>query len=141
MAKYRTIAVLTSLTICAWAGALQASPLIGIGDCAGCQLWQSAIDAGNIQPVFSLTGEEFEFYEDSLGSTNFALSSNIELFANPNVLDDFATSRDSLVMSWDPEQGPDPKIAAWEYVYDVDPDLTGTTIHFSALEPPGIWEL
>jgi hypothetical protein len=141
MSKQSAIAFFSSLLICVFSAAAQASPLIGIGDCAGCQSWQSAIDSGNLQPVFSLTGEEFESYEDSLGSTNFALSSNIELFANPNVLDDFATSRDALVMSWDSELGTDLTIAAWEYVYDVDPDLTGTMIHFSALAPPGIWDL
>ncbi len=133
--------IAASLASCSWASAPQASPLFGIGDCLGCQSWQSAITAGNIQPATSLTSEEDAFYTNSLGSTNFALSSNIELFANPNVEDDLLTARDALVMSWDSEPGTDLTIAAWEYVYDVDPDLTGTTIHFSALAPLGIWDL
>ena len=123
------------------AGLASASPIFGIGDCLGCQSWQSAIDAGNIQAATTLTAEEDAFYFNSLGSSNFAISTNIELYANPNVEDDLFDGRDALVMNWEAEDGTDLTIAAWEYVYDVDPDLTGTTILLSALAPAGIWDL
>jgi len=32
-------------------------------------------------------------------------------------------------------------VAGWEYVYGVDPDLTGTLIDFSVFAPPGIWDV
>ncbi len=138
----RTATLVALLMSCFWAAAAQASPLFGVGDCTGCVSWQDAIIAGNVVPAPSgLTAEEDAYYLDNLGSPNFAISSNIEVFANPVVVDGNATAKDSLVMSWEEEGGTDLTVAAWEYVYGVDPDLTDTLIEFSALAPTGIWDL
>ncbi|MFV1996030.1 MAG: PEP-CTERM sorting domain-containing protein [Verrucomicrobiales bacterium] len=114
-----------------------ASPLISIGDGPGFTSWQDAINAGLIQPATGLTDEENAFYGSQV--SNYAYTPNMEVFNNLNVSDG-TISRDALVMSWDPEPGTDLTIAAWEYVYDIDPDLTGTTIKLSLLAPTSIWD-
>ena len=47
---------------------------------------------------------------------------------------------DGLMMSWgDPAGDPAmPQVASWEYVYEEDPDLTGTLLSLSVFAPAGI---
>ncbi len=114
-----------------------ASPLISVGDLPGAQSWDDAIAAGRIQPATGLTDEEDAFYSSQVPLYNF--TPNMELFTNPAVSDG-TDSFDALVMSWEPAPGTDLTVSAWEYVYDVDPDLTGTMIELSLLAPTGIWD-
>jgi hypothetical protein len=44
-------------------------------------------------------------------------------------------------MSWEPLSDTTLPAAAWKYVYDADPDLSGTRIEFSIFAPPGIWDI
>ena len=131
--------------------AAQASPIISIGD-GRATSWQDALTAGNIRPVSGvLSDQATNFYSNSISqpplANGFQRSDVIELAAVNSVNiggDEF----DSLVMTWDP---PDPStnpnelgIAAWEYVYDVDPDFSNATVHFSIGPPvgaPQIWDL
>jgi hypothetical protein len=47
---------------------------------------------------------------------------------------------DGLLMTWgDGGADPDiPQVAAWEYTYPIDPDLTGKTLHLDVTPPTGI---
>ena len=126
------------------AAAAVASPLISIGHDRPTS-WQQAIDDGNIQPVNP--GQESslsaDFYDFSItqdpGANAWQQMPVLGLTAVPNV-DINGTQRDSLVMSWDPpdmiNQPNQLGVAAWEYVYGVDPDLTGTVVDFSIGPPP-----
>jgi hypothetical protein len=45
-------------------------------------------------------------------------------------------------MSWDNGASSDVlTIAAWQYDYGIDPDLTGTVIDFTIYPPPGVWDV
>lgn len=126
--------------------AADASPLFGVGDCQGCMSWDAARAAGRVQQASAPTTMENQFYATQ--TPDYAYTSNMELFVNGNVEDNLGVSHEALVMSWqaaaniDSDNNPDNDLtfAAWEYVYDVDPDLTGTLIEFSILFPPGIWD-
>ena len=130
-----------------------ASPIVSIGE-GQTFSWAQALagDAGGtLQPATSLTDQEINFYTGEVGADNFGLPAAIQLEAvNPVVIN--AEGHDALVMSWDPwAPSTDPNdltIAAWEYVYDVDPDLTGFKAHFSIGVPadpgtglPAIWDI
>jgi cysteine-rich repeat protein len=44
-----------------------------------------------------------------------------------------------LVMVWGDSPAALPQLAAWEYVYDEDPNLIGTTLTITVTPPMGIW--
>lgn len=128
-----------------------ASPVFSIGE-GGDLTWQQAIDAGNIQPVTGAFSDQADaFYSNSIleapTANGYQRSEVIELVAIDE-LDINGEAHDSLVMTWDPPSpatNPDTLgIAAWEYVYDVDPDFTNAAVHFSIGPPvgsPTIWDL
>jgi hypothetical protein len=143
------VAVLLVLSF-AVATPVLASPIISIGHGRPTS-WQDAIDNGNVKPVIpagvnGVSDQANIFYDNSVtGSGGLAQSYQgvpvvpNGLIALPNV-DIQGVQRDALVMQWDPrDMGNFPDdlgIAAWEYEYDVDPDLTGTVIDFSIGPPP-----
>ncbi len=153
-------AVIAGALMLAGAPNLSASPIIGIGDGQPTS-WQDALTAGNIQPVSGpLSPLAQAFYQQSVDESQtdpgipdafgFERSPVKELYAVDD-LDINGQSFDSLVMTWDP---PDPSpgsgtedflgIAAWQYVYDQDPDFTQAMVHFSIGPPlgaPHIWDL
>ncbi len=133
-----TAFVMTSML----AAGIEASPLISIGE-GGARSWQQAIADGNVRPVDpnfggELTLAEIQFFTSMVGPGKFALVAPL-VTADLNVQVE-AEIHQSLLMQWDPAPGftdpDDLSIAAWEYVYDVDPDLTNAVIHFSLGPPP-----
>ncbi len=104
-----------------------------------------------VQAADGLTGAAQEFYTQQ-GSPFELVDSNIEAIG-PVTLN--GQTHDALLMEWNPANMSAPpenlNIAAWEYVYGVDPDLRGTTIHFSVGVPgfppgtppplPPIWDI
>jgi hypothetical protein len=134
------------------AGTAVASPIVSIGE-GQTHSWADALAGtagGTLQTATSLTDLEQSFYTGEVGAGNFGLATPIALEAvNPVVID--GEGHDSLVMSWNPWPGSDEpndlSIAAWEYVYDADPDLTGFDAHFSIGVPPdsfgqpAIWDV
>ena len=133
-------------------GTAAALPFVSIGE-GQTHSWATALAGGaggTLQPATTLTDQEQNFYTGEVGAGNFGLATNIGLEAvNPVVIN--AEGHDSLVMFWNPwppSSVPDDlSIAAWEYVYDVDPDLTGFTANFSIGVPPdpsglpAIWDI
>ncbi|NIL99101.1 MAG: PEP-CTERM sorting domain-containing protein [Planctomycetales bacterium] len=139
-----------------------ASPLFRIGE-GGDRTWQQAIDDGNVRPVVpapdlrpvessagrpavgasaSLTQAAQEFYNTQ--GVPFSLVPTRLGPADAFVPDGQGMEHQSLVMSWQDSSINNPdhlQIGAWEYVYDVDPDLSGLEMHFSIFAPPGIWDL
>jgi len=87
--------------------------------------------AGNVQPATSLNTPEFNFYSGT-GETF--------VYSQPELDNNTFAGKDSLVMLWDGDTGKDLAVAAWEYVYDVDPDLTGMLIEVSVFPNAGIWD-
>jgi hypothetical protein len=129
----------TSLALIAGAllaSEIHASPLFSIGDCVGCMSWSDALASGRIQPAAGLTGPEEAFYTGTGETFSF---STPELFAQ-NVTDGDGDTFNALVMAWNNDQSVDLSISAWEYVYDVDPNLTGTLIELSLFYPPPMWD-
>ncbi|MBC8239046.1 MAG: PEP-CTERM sorting domain-containing protein [Alphaproteobacteria bacterium] len=126
----------------------QASPLISIGE-GGTTSWADAISNGNVNAVADpLSGfAAQEFYNLAIGQDmgngpiNFVVAApNIQITPQNPVFDGDGEGHDSLVMTWDDSEPDTLGVAAWDYVYDVDPDLRGTRIDFSILPPPGIWD-
>ena len=142
----------------------QALPLFSIGE-GGVMTWSEAISHDLVQvPTDPLSGYAAQqFYYSQMGQTmNGTTISMIEEARNVFLTPDFDVSDDfgingnentnaheihqALVMSWEnymTNDFEDPaalNVAAWDYVYDVDPDLTGTEIRFSILAPPGVWD-
>ena len=129
-----------------------ATPFVSIGE-GQTFSWAQALAGeagGTLQTANSLTDQETLFYTSEVGAGNFGLPAAITLEAvNPVVI--AAEGHNSLVMSWDPWPGSDEPddltIAAWEYVYDADPDLSGQKAHFSIGVPadpfgsPAIWDI
>ena len=126
------------------AGAAQALPLFSI-EAGG---WADEINAGRVQVAADpLSGAAGIFYNSTIGQNMFGVPvAAVQAALNVQLTPDFAISdgnkqEDALVMSWDNNPGDDVlNVAGWEYVYDVDPDLTGTRIRFSLLAPVGIWD-
>lgn len=117
----------------------QASPIFSIGDGMPVS-WDEAINAGNVVPVTSgeLTGAAQQFYDDQVGAGNYALAPT-QLSIAP--VSDGNINPESLVMTWDHPAGDLLGVASWDYVYDVDPDLRGTYLHFSIFAPVGVWDI
>ncbi len=125
----------------------QASPLFSIGEGSGTS-WTDAINAGNVQAVQAVDGmtqPETDFYANeatTFGHDGFGLR-DAHLTPDFFVSDGFA-NHESLVMSWEQKghAGDDVgDVAAWEYVYDADPDLTGHFLEFSIWAPSGVWDV
>lgn len=128
-------------------GTASASPFFSIGEGTGTS-WAAA--APNIEAATSLSFSAQAFYDNQLGEQIGAGPAVVEAIgvAVPtlqpfNPVSDGAESHDSLVMSWDHDAFPDTTlvVAAWEYVYGVDPDLSNKMVHFSAFPPVGVWDL
>ena len=124
-----------------------ASPIFSIGE-GGDKDWNQAVSDGDIAAAANaLSGEAAQgFYADQIGImgvTNIVAAIDTQIVAAGSISDGI-TSHDALLMSWDGSDAFNPTdlvVAAWDYVYGVDPDLTGTMIHFSARAPTGIWDL
>lgn len=153
MIRIRSFSLGVSITFAAVvamsATSVSALPLFGIGDCAGCQTWGDNLAQAipNVRPapqIDGLTQPELDFFTPQLDPNDGVTPITFQYVEPPLqtglVVDDFAEVHDSLVMSWDPAPGTDVSIAAWESVYDVDPDLTGTRILFSIMPPLGVWD-
>ena len=121
------------VTICS------ASPFFSIGE--GTQTsWGQAISSGNVRSVQAgdITWAAEQFYGTQGPYQLLGSQLTPDLF----VADGNNEVHQSLVMSWDAVQDPNVlSIAAWEYVYDQDPDLTGLILDFSIFAPIGIWDL
>ena len=151
--RLRMSAPLHLLLLVLAAPSASASPLFSVGDGQPVS-WGAA--AGNIRvageggspgPV-NPDSAAFRFYETAIGTNMFGVevqrvlaAQNVRLFPDVQVADASNRSHESLVMSWENNPGDDVlNVAAWDYVYDVDPDLTDLEIKFSILPPPGVWD-
>lgn len=148
MAHPRTFHAASLLcALLALAPAASASPLFSIGEGTGTS-WDQAIANGNVRPVTAsqgLTEAAVRFYTDSTQASaefdSFALV-DASLAPDLNIQDTAGEEHQSLVMSWNNgSSDTELPIAAWEYVYDQDPDLRKTLIEFSLFAPPGIWDV
>lgn len=115
-------------------------PIFSIGE-GGDRTWQQAVADGNVQPHNGeLTGAAREFYGTQ--STPFVLGET-QIGPLDAQISDGNEEHQSLVMRWgdDSLDQNTLQIGAWDYVYDVDPDLGGHKLHFSIFAPPGIWDV
>ena len=121
------------------------SPLFSIGE--GGIAWNDPSLDDNIRAVQAsdgLTGAAQQFYSqqviDHAGLAGFQLVDTV--ISRGDLVSDGSESHQSLVMGWHAGGVSEDFLAigAWEYVYDADPDLTGTHIKFSIFPPPGVWD-
>lgn len=131
--------------------AAHASPIFAIGEGTG-TTWTQAIADGNVVPVSSadgLTGAATSYYGDRLLNDptldGFLLQTATLI---PDVLETDGNNETHLAMrmEWPVTGNNDPgndvlDIAAWEYVYGVDPDLTNTFLQFTILARAGVTDL
>ncbi len=115
-------------------------PIVSYGD-GKSKTWTEGTTSGSIYPTCSFATAGMMFYGDLVATTGedgFACSPST-LTPDFPVSDSTPTTFDSLVMSWD--DGPDPdvySVAEWEFMYDDDPNLVGTTINFNVFAPHGV---
>ena len=121
--------------------AASADPFFSIGEGTGTS-WTDALNSGLIRAVDPgagdvLTGAAQAFYTASAGAGNFAL---VPSELTPDISTNLESEvHQALVMQWNPPQtGENLAIAAWQYDYGVDPDLSNPNvkIHFSLGVPP-----
>jgi hypothetical protein len=136
-----THSILFAAILLVGSAATWGSPLFSIGN-DGAVSWSDGISSGRIQPATGLTVAEEQFYTTEVNSDP---AYNGFGFYQPELntapVSDGAETYDSLVMSWEPLAADTLTVAAWEYVYDLDPDLSGSHIKFSLFAPPGIWDI
>lgn len=136
-------ATLSMALVALLATALSASPFVSVGEGQNVS-WTDGINNGNVQaaqdsPFVWPSPNEVDFYA-AQGVPGSVIYHNAQLTPDLAVSDG-AEVHQSLVMSWDLDTADDLSVAAWDYVYDIDPDLTGKKILFSLLAPPGIWDV
>ncbi len=115
--------------LCLAASQAQAgSPVFGIHTE---QDWGEALNSGRIQPV---PAEDFETMVQ--GDDNWPDVYKNAQFYTPElqVFPDYLGEA-GLYMAWGEDGGEAHRAAAWDYIYDADPNLQGTTIDFSILPP------
>jgi hypothetical protein len=147
-AHLQNAVVCLALLAFAFLAKAHASPLFSIGEGSGTS-WSDAIKAGNVVPVLAADGMtklESDFYANEAlvnGHDGFQMR---DAFLTPdlNVSDGFDTHQ-AMVMAWQQLGTNDPgndfgDVAAWEYVYDIDPDLTGLFLSFSLLAN-NVWDV
>ncbi len=106
------------------------------------------MNAGRVVPVSAndgMTQAEADFYAQEAANGGHAGFGMRDAYLTPdvNVSDGFQTHQ-SLVMAWSTEgnAGNDVgDVAAWEYHYGIDPDLTGLFLDFSLFAPNGVWDV
>ncbi|GMR21647.1 MAG: hypothetical protein BMS9Abin36_2251 [Gammaproteobacteria bacterium] len=105
-----------------------ASPLFSLNTQAD---WQNALNIGQVSEVatpyaaldyYGIAGVDYAQVTPSLQALNNAQSG----------------MDDGLLMSWGDENTALPQVAAWEYIYGVDPNLTGTKLSLGVTPPTGI---
>ena len=98
--------------------------------------WEDALNANRVRPVTN--------YYDALGA-HYGTIGDSFIQVTPELMALTAAQSgeptDGLMMTWGDSQNDLPQVASWEYVYDVDPDLTGTTIKLAVKPPAGIWSV
>jgi hypothetical protein len=109
--------------------------------------WQQALDTGKIVPASNpLSGfAAQEFYNSQIGMMGVEriLPADQITLGTHSAVSDGNETHDSLVMSWNlPPADTDLNVAAYDFRYGVDPDLTNTCIYFSVYPPvPNIWDV
>lgn len=149
---------LTLLLLLAFTPMVAASPLFSIGH-GQTTSWTDAAPnlrvagEGGSPGAVDPNSAAYQFYQTAIGQDMFGTpvsqvlaAENVQLFP-VDAVSDGSQSFDSLVMTWQNNEDTNGNVredvlnvAAWDYVYDVDPDLTGLEIKFSILPPPGVWD-
>ena len=142
-----TIAVLVAVASLFLAQHAVAGPFFSVGDQSD-ESWTAALlFPGRIMPVttadVSLAAADAFFL--GLGVTTRFPEPGDYNADDPVPLDDLTGAPKSpLLLSWeaiDLLPPTDYVFGGWEYVYDIDPDLTGTLLEFSVLNPVGTQHL
>jgi hypothetical protein len=108
--------------------------------------WADALQAGKITPASNpLSGfAAQQFYASQIGQmgvTDVLPATGVRLTATGPLTVGNET-HDSMVMSWEASAAQtNLDVAAWDFHYGVDPDLTNSMIHFSIFPPPGVWDV
>jgi len=125
-----------------------ASPFFAIGEGTDTP-WSAALSSGMIRPVVpgqdQFTGAAMMFYNENIGQGEFAM---VDAILTPDIMTDLGgETHESLVMQWNPDASVPVSVAAWQFDYGQDPDLSGASIHFSLGVPgqpngaPAIWDV
>ncbi|MFW6108559.1 MAG: PEP-CTERM sorting domain-containing protein [bacterium] len=140
MARLRLVTVVAAL--CLVMGAAGASPLFGIHSY---QEWQEALGGGGGGRIVPVPAQEFR--DMVMGTGPYE---GLELAEGDGWPDAYkpAEFREptlepirqfdgeaGLYMTWGADGAEERQAAAWDYVYDEDPDLNGTMIEFSIFPP------
>lgn len=133
----RRILLLAFFVASCWASA---SPIVRIGDSRP-TTWTQGVTNNNVHPATTgLSTQASNYYAIRAAANGLGGGPNsVVPTLTPDInVSDGSTTRQSLVMSWNPTGTNTLEVAGWEYDYNGDPDLTGLTIDFEAYAPPGI---
>jgi hypothetical protein len=120
-----------------------ASPLFSIDTSDD---WEANLAQGTVKPVTSNYDAAIEVYNNIYGLDYLYTPPEIPtggLYVyEGDGIPGSGTEDAGLVMTWGDPAPADPtmpQLAAWEYVYDLDPNLIGTTLKLTVTPPAGIW--
>ncbi len=135
--KILNVVCVFSLAVLLWSGQAQASPLFSLDSYSE---WDTAVGGGPggiVAPVAtehaSIAAHYGPLAADYVYVTPTITAMTAATAATPGL-------DDGLLMSWGDTGAPNDvlQVAAWEYTYDIDPDLTGTSLSLSVMPPTGI---
>jgi hypothetical protein len=130
MKKFILLSLLFVTAILLLPGQALASPLFSLDSADD---WDTALGDGRIEPVLGLYPALTEHYGTEGVDFTYVTP---ELFVATAA--ESGQSDDGLVMHWGNDEVDLQQVAAWEYVYDLDPDLTGTLVNLTVMAPAGI---
>ena len=116
--------------LCVMVAGANASPFFGIHSF---QDWDEALQTQQIRP---LAGPEFQaMVEGDQRWPDVYRDPSTQFYTPTLMVNDDYEGEAGLVMYWDENPTGGYSAAAWDYVYDEDPDLSGATISFSIFPP------
>lgn len=126
------VVFLLCVTILLWSGQAMASPLFSLNSESD---WDTAVTAGTVAPVTVEYAAIAAHYGPLAADYVYVMPVITAMSSAASGEPD-----DGLLMTWGDTGVADDvlQVAAWEYVYDVDPDLTGTTLNLYVTPPTGI---
>ena len=126
----RFLRILNALAACFLLVSMaNASPLFSLDTQAD---WQNALNSGKISEVtakydaldhYGIEGIDYAVATATLSALNNAQSGGLG---------------DGLQMEWGNDENDIAQVAAWEYTYDADPDLTGTILSLTVTPPASV---
>ena len=128
----RFIRILNALAACFLLVSIaNASPLFSLDTQVD---WQDALNSGTVKPVESSYPALDHYGTEGLGFDYVLVTPTLQALTAAQS----GGLGDGLQMEWGDDTDDIAQVAAWEYVYGADPDLTGTILSLLVTPPAGV---